>query len=81
MLSEDQVHELNLIESALETLQCQSEDCILIEDADDLMDAVQDQIDEMNSILPVDLRRHFDLSCKIDTIINNLLAVLDKDKE
>jgi hypothetical protein len=81
MLSDDQEDDMNRIETELETLQCQSEDCVLIEDANDLMDAVQDQVDEMNATLPAPLRKHFDLSGKIDTIINNLQSVLDKDKE
>ena len=81
MLSDEQQNDLDLIESELEHLQCQSEDCILIDDANDLMDAVQVQVDEMNAILPQPLRKHFDLSCKIDTIVNNLQSVLDKDKE
>ena len=73
----DKEDEANLIESELEYLQCQSEDCILIDDANDLIDAVQGQVEELESIDYMTI----DLSEKIDTILNNLQSVLDKDKE
>lgn len=90
MLNDDQQDELDRIESELETLQCQSEDCILIDDANDLMDALNEQVEEIDSIMDptnilcvrADTIEHvIGLSRKIDTIINNLRSVLDKDKE
>jgi len=95
---DDDDFRLDRIEIELHTLRCQSEDCILIDDANDLMDAVQDQVDEMNDVLedyrhlglieyrhtkdiPTVLLRHITLSSTIDTIRNNLYAVLDKDNE
>ena len=90
MLSDDQQDALNRIESELETLQCQSEDCILIDDANDLMDALNEQVDEMDAIMDftsifcirtIGGEQEIGLSRKIDTIINNLQSVLDKDKE
>jgi len=90
MLNDDQQDALNRIESELETLQCQSEDCILIDDANDLMDALNAQMEEIDSIMDFTsifcvradtIEHEIGLSRKIDTIINNLQSVLDKDKE
>lgn len=78
MLSDEQQDNLDLIESELEMLQCMSEDCILIDDAKDIMDAVEEQ---EALVFWESKGERCGLAQKIDTIKNNLQSVLDKDKE
>jgi hypothetical protein len=65
-----------------------SEDCILIDDAKDIMDAVDEQEALVEWIVPFSFwssdgqgSPYCGLAQKIDTIKNNLQSVLDKDKE
>lgn len=89
MLSDEQQNDLDLIESELEYLQCKSEDCILIDDAKDLMDAVDEQEALVVCIISPEGKVSAKIECKdirsiyekIETIMNNLQSVLDKDKE
>lgn len=81
MLSDEQQDNLDLIESELEMLQCMSEDCILIDDAKDIFDAVEEQEALVFWESKGDIVHTIGLAQKIDTIKNNLQSVLDKDKE